>query len=328
MTRLAIWRAESLLGRELKDTLATRRDLWDDLRLLGPEGSDTSTVSEIDGEAALILPGTEDNLGDIDLLFLCTESGEDIEIPKGVSAETVTIVVSENEPPHGYPSVVAGLTGADAESGGGSPVLVSAHPGAVALAHMLEPLIELGLTSCTASLILPSSVQGQVGIDGLLNQTRSILAFQPLPEDAPFDFQLAFNVVHSPDTGRRIAKTVQDVLGRKDLSVAAQASLGGVFHALTVDAHVRLSPEVQVEALRAALEESKIIEVVGRPDALGPIDAAGSILLKMGQIEEAGSDGEFWLRAVMDNLTAGGALNAIGIAEAVLALRPADRYTM
>ena len=95
--------------------------------------------------------------------------------------------------------------------------------------------------------------------------------------------------------------------------------------------------------MREALEASSIIEFGEHPETLSPVDAAGSSSLHLGVIEpsgppsgspsgsSSGEPGSFWLRAVMDNLTTGGALNAIGIAEAViLSARAAsgDGYTM
>jgi len=317
MTRLAIWGAESLLGRELKGTLAGRRDLWDDLRLLGPQ-SDSSTVSEIGDEATLILPGTEENLSDVDLLFYCTEPGEAVDIPTGLPERARTIVVSGDQPPDEYPALVAGVNSEDAASAGRPVTLSSAHPAVVALAHLLEPLFALGLQSCEASVVLPSSIRGQEGVDELLAQTRSILAFEPRPVSSIFGHQLAFNIVPSSYSGERIARAVHEVLGRDPFRVAVQASVGGVFHSLLVGVHVGLSSSTDKAAVRKALDTSSIIEFSKHPETLSPIDAAGSSSLHLGTIEPSSAPGRFWLRAVMDNLTTGGALNAIGIAEAVL----------
>ena len=51
----------------------------------------------------------------------------------------------------------------------------------------------------------------------------------------------------------------------------------------------------------------------------GPIAAAGSKKVLLGPVEPAsGQPGRYWLRAVMDNLTRGGAVNALEIAATVL----------
>ena len=56
----------------------------------------------------------------------------------------------------------------------------------------------------------------------------------------------------------------------------------------------------------------------GEQTGPNPIAAAGSKQVLLGAIEPAGPPGRYWLRAVMDNLTRGGAVNALEIAAAVL----------
>lgn len=317
MTRLAIWRPESLIGQELKDVLTTRRHLWDDLRLLGPE-TDSGRVSEIADEATLVHRATKDNLSDVDLLFYCPEPRDPINVPDGLAKRATAIVVAGDEPTEGIPAIVAGVNSRTVAGIERPATLLSAHPAAVALAHLLEPLFELGLESCVASALLPSSTKGQEGIDELLGETRAILAFQPRSEESVFAHQLAFNVAPSPFPGRRIAETVQEVFGRPQVRIAVQASVGGVFHSLLLGAHVQLSGPTEETAVREALAASPIIQFAERPETLGPVDAAGSSSLHLGTIEPSTAPGSFWVRAVMDNLTTGGALNAIGIAEAIL----------
>lgn len=201
-------------------------------------------------------------------------------------------------------------------------------PAAVALAHLLGPLLGLGLESCAASIVLPSSTKGQEGIDDLLAETRAILAFHPREEKSIFGHQLAFNLLPSPMPGGSIAQTVQEVLGNDQPQVTVQTSLGSVFHSLLIGAHVQLAASTDEISVREALENSPAIEFAESPETLGPIDAAGSNSLHVGTIEASAAPGSFWLRAVMDNLTMGGALNAIGIAEAVLGAGGDGGYTM
>ena len=159
--RLAIWNSESLVGQEIKNSLADRRELWNEIKLLGPE-QDSAMVSEVAGEAALVLPATEDNLSDVDLLFYCAQAGEPVEALKGLPDTATTIVLAGDEPTESMPVVVAGINSDDFAAGGEhSATLLSAHPAAVALTHLLAPLAELGLESCVASVVLPGSTRGQ-----------------------------------------------------------------------------------------------------------------------------------------------------------------------
>jgi aspartate-semialdehyde dehydrogenase len=70
-----------------------------------------------------------------------------------------------------------------------------------------------------------------------------------------------------------------------------------------------------VQAIRKALAGNPHIETAEDPKHLGPIDSAASDKVLVGAIRKAPDRG-FWLWAVMDNLTRGGALNALEIAEA------------
>ncbi len=321
MTRLAICNAESFLGREIKDALARRRELWDDLRLLS-ETSEEALVTDIGGDAALVLPATADNLEDVDLLFFCPGASESVEIPSVVPRNVASVVAVEDGLVPGLPPVVAGVNAPPAGSADVAPRVSSAHPALVALAHLLSPLVDLGLEACTASVVLPSSTRGQAGVDQLLAQTRSILAFQSPPADEVFGFQLAFNLVPGSLAGGRLVEPLRAVLGAEQLELAIQTSLGGVFHGLAVGAFVRLGTKATEARIRKTLKASPALGFARHPDKLGPIDVAGSSTIRLGAIEASPDGRGFWLRAVMDNLTLGGALNAIGVAEAILGAQP------
>lgn len=319
MTRLAIWNADGLLGREIKDTLAQRRDLWDDLKLLS-EASEDALVTDIGGEAAFVLPASADNLEDVDLLFYCPSSADQTEIPDIVPRHVSTVVVLEDGLASGISPLVAGVPSTGAPTAGS---VSSAHPTLIALAHLLSPLLPLGLQGCTASLLVPSSTRGQAGVDQLLDQARSILAFQGQPEDDTFGFQLAFNVVPASLAGERLVEPLREILGAPTVELAIQSSVGGVFHGLTLDLHVRFASAVDESLVREVLSASPVIEFTDHPETLGPIDVAGSPTLLLGSVETSTAPNSFWLRGVMDNLTLGGALNAIGVAEALLAAKAA-----
>src|SRR6185437_8329226 len=94
---------------------------------------------------------------------------------------------------------------------------------------------------------------------------------------------------------------------------------GSVFHSLAASLFVRFEGAPDVKRVRKALSGRRELELVKKPGRLGPIDAAANEKILVGAVQEDPADeGAFWLWAVMDNLTRGGALNAIEIAEAVL----------
>ena len=324
MTCFAIWNPDSLLGREIKESLARRRDLWDDLRLLAPESEDEAVVTNIGDEAAFVLPPTGDSLDDIDVLFACEFEDGSYHRLEGLDEKATTIVIPSNGCVDGIPALVAGVNAGPIAAGS---TVASAHPAVVALAHVLSPLDGLGFSGCTATVLLPSSTFDQQGIDELLAQTRAILAFQEQPHGELFDHQLAFNIVPGEVAGNVLARSLAEVLEFDPTSVAIQTGLSGVFHGLTISALIHLDPECAAASVRSKLAASDSIEMAAEARPLGPVAAAGKDKILLGAIEPASAPGSFWLWAVTDNLTAGGALNAIGIAEACSSSSPAG-YAM
>lgn len=312
MTRFAILNPESLQGREIKDGLARRPDLYDDLRLLTSELEEGGVVTQVGDEAAFVLPATRENTADVDVLFACTEN-EVLEPLEGLPAEATTILVPGGAGVESEPVFVAGIN--DGVLRG--MTVASAHPVVVALAHLLHPLVDLGLKGATTTAILPSSIFGQGGIDELLNQTRALLAFQTEPEQEHLEGQLAFNLVPGSASGSQLAANLAAVLGREPGDFEVQTLLGGVFHGLALSVHVRLDPKVDADSLVSALSESSWIDSGRDSQHLGPIDAAGKNDLLLGKIGPGAVPGSFWLWAVLDNLIAGAARNAIGLAEAL-----------
>ena len=81
---------------------------------------------------------------------------------------------------------------------------------------------------------------------------------------------------------------------------------------------MRCAGSLTLQAVRKALAGHPHLEAADKPKLLGPIDAAASDKVIYGSVRKDEAGGGFWLWAVMDNLTRGGALNAVEVAEAVL----------
>jgi aspartate-semialdehyde dehydrogenase len=216
--------------------------------------------------------------------------------------------------------VVAGvnLEAARFSANGSGRILLSPHPAVILLAHLLHPLAAQGLEEAVATVVQPASVQGDPGLDELFEQTRQIVAMTQRRPTPIFGAQLAFNLLPVPAPAGDLASTLAAVLpGRHPLSL--QLLQGGIFHSLAASVFVRLAGAAGTKAVRRALAEHAHLELVKKPAHLGPIDAAANERILVGAVQEAsGLAGGHWLWAVMDNLTRGGALNAVEIAEAVL----------
>jgi aspartate-semialdehyde dehydrogenase len=321
LTVLAVVEPNGLAGTELRRLLRERRQLWTEVRLLNAEADDeVATLSELDG-AALVRPLSAEQLAGVDLVFLC--EGYDAADPawRLAAAGTTTVVISPEQSPAGGVPVVAGVNLEAAAAGG---LLVSPHPAVVLLALLLDPLRPLGLADATAWLVQPATMHGRRGLDELMEQTRALLAFSDDRPTEVFGDQLTFNLLPTGTDPAPLAAQVADLLGGSP-TPAIEVVQGGVFHGFTASLLVGFAEDPGAGAIAAALAARPQIEPHD-PQAgpgPGPILAAGSDKVLLGPVAPAtGAPGRYWLRAVMDNLTRGGAVNAIEIAAAVL---PAPR---
>jgi aspartate-semialdehyde dehydrogenase len=104
--------------------------------------------------------------------------------------------------------------------------------------------------------------------------------------------------------------------------VATQVVQAGVFHSYSASVHVAFAPAPAgvpgLEAVREALSAAPWLRWADQ-EPLGPVDAAGAEEVLLGPLRPDGArPGAFWLWSVMDNLTRGGASNAVALAEALL----------
>jgi aspartate-semialdehyde dehydrogenase len=138
-----------------------------------------------------------------------------------------------------------------------------------------------------------------------------------------FERQLAFNLYPAPGGSAQLAELVRRAAGL-ELPLAVQALQGAIFHGVSVSLFVRFATDPGVQAVRRALAGRPQLSLskasLAAGEAPGPVEAAARDEVLVGSVRpDPGHPGGYWLWAVMDNLTRGGALNAIEIAEAVAA---------
>ncbi len=313
MSAVAILHPSGLLGKELRETLEARHPEWD-LRLLSSREDEIGTLTEIAGAAALVGRFEPESLAGVDIAFFCGEMAANRPLLAALPPETTAVVLSYDATVEDGLPVVAGVNTADAH---GRRVLLSPHPGAVLLAHLLHPLRQLALAEAVATLIQPASMRDDAGLEELFEQTRQIVAMTRRGASPVFGAQLAFNVLPAPLPADPVAALLRSVLAGAP-AVALQILQGAVFHSIAASFYVRGAEPLSPQAVRKALAAHPVIELADKPRHLGPIDAAASGKILLATVRKDEAAGGLWLWAVMDNLTRGGALNAIEIAEAVL----------
>ena len=320
MSVAAIFEPTTLLGKELRETLGNRTG-WDEVRLLASREEEVGAIVEVGGSAALVGRYEPGALAGVDVVFFCGDVASARPILAELPPETTAVVLSTDATVEDGRPVVAGVNDvADAMTARSerARVLLSPHPAVILLAHLLHPLRGFGLEEAVATVVQPASMHGEPGIDELFQQTRNILAIQQQRSSPVFGGQLAFNLLPVPAPADPLAAELREVLAGEP-PVSLQVLQGSVFHSLAASLYARAAGRAGVKAVRKALGQHPHLELAKRPGRLGPIDAAGGETVIVGDVhEETAPPGGLWLWAVMDNLTRGGALNAVALAEAVV----------
>jgi aspartate-semialdehyde dehydrogenase len=316
MNAIAILHPMNLLGKELRETLERLPGIGGDVRLLSTREDEIGTLTEVAGSAALVVRYEPEKLRGVSVAFLCGSMDENRPILAELPPETTAIVLAFDATVEDGHPVVAGV---NTEAAGAHRVLLSPHPGAVLLAHLLHALRDFAPAEAVATLIQPASMRDDAGIEELFEQTRQIVAMTRRTATPVFGTQLSFNLLPTPLPADPVAAQLGAVLAGPSPPpvVALQILQGPVFHSVSASLYVRCAGDPSVQALRKALSGHVHLEAADKPRLLGPVDAAASEKIHYGSVRKDEAGGGFWLWAVMDNLTRGGALNAIEIAEAV-----------
>lgn len=320
MKRIGLVGTSTLLGEELKDELARRRHLWTEIRLLTFDSDNLGKVAELDGAATFVNTLSAESLEGVELVILPGEKAAGHDLNGELPGTATLLVVAPDYPLEDGVVLVDGVNlveGSLPAEALGRRVLVSPHPAAIALSLLIHPLQELGLERADGHLMLPSSMKGQEGLDELLEQSRRILNFQSDPPQEVFGHQLAFNLLPVAETPEVLLRDVDSALGGGP-RVSLQATQASVFHGCTLALHLSFGADRSLEEVKEALRGGEHLSLSDSPH-LGPIDSAGRDDVQIAQLAADGSDSErdFWLLAVFDNLTRGGAQNAVAIVEAV-----------
>ena len=318
MTAIAIVHPMNLLGKELRESLDRLPGFGDDVRLLSGREDEVGTLTEVAGAASLVTRYEPEKLAGVSVAFLCGSMEDNRPILADLPAETTAILLSFDATIEDGQPVVAGV---NTEAAGSHRVLLSPHPGVVLLANVLHALRELDLQEAVATLIQPASMRDDAGIEELFEQTRQIVAMTGRTATPVFGAQLAFNVLPTALPPELVAAQLHAVLGGPAPAVALQILQGPVFHSVSASLYLRGDPRgresTSPQAIRKLLAAHPHLEAAAKPRLLGPADAAASDKILYGNVRKDEAGGGFWLWAAMDNLTRGGALNAIEIAEAV-----------
>ncbi len=310
MTRIGVVGPFGLMAKELLQVLGVRYS-WDQIDIFSAQEDEVGQLLECVGGAALIQPFDEHGFSHHSVVFFVEDRSLFDLSRQSIKAPTTIILMAPTTTIQSSATVIPGVNDDDAFSG---LPLVSPPPEAIHLAHILAPLIDLGLESATAVFFRSASMRGQEALDLLLKQTQSILAFQGGGEGGLTREGMAFNAFVGPDTKTSVIPLIHEVLNHEP-SLEIETVDSGLFHGLGLSLHLTLAPGHPVEEISRVLQQSAnlVIQNTGNPPSITDIANREEILVS--NPRPGAEEGTFWLWSVMDNLTRGGALNAVEIVE-------------
>jgi aspartate-semialdehyde dehydrogenase len=308
MAKLGVVGATGAVGTVALELLAARG--YDDVRAFA---SARSAGKEIPfGARTLVVEeATAENLAaaGLDLCFFSVGTGPSRElVPPPSEAGTTCIDKSDAfRLADGVPLVVAGVND-DALDGG--PIVANPNCSAIQLSCVLKPLHEAaGLRRVRLATYQAMSGAGDAGIERLR-------AVKPMEADLAMDWELEGNEF---DEEAKLRAETRKILDLPELPLQATCVrvpvLVGHAQAIWVETEEWLSPE-QTRALLAAAPHVRLEEFPT------PGSAAGQDDVLVGRIrQDSTQENGLAVWAVNDNLRKGAALNAIQIAELVVAAR-------
>ncbi|MFC0679174.1 aspartate-semialdehyde dehydrogenase [Lysobacter korlensis] len=332
---VAIVGATGAVGETLLSILAERSFPIGRLHVLASERSAGSQV-EFDGRKITVEDlATFDPAGVDIALFSAGGSVSKEYAPKFAAAGAVVI---DNSSAFRYdddiPLVVAEV---NPEQVRNRPRGIIANPNCSTMQMLvaLAPIHrEAGITRLNVATYQSVSGTGRRALEELGKQTARLLSFQD-PEPDVYPVQIAFNVIpHGGDftdngyttEEMKLVWETRKILGEDSIGVNATVARVPVFYGHSEAVHIETREKVSVERARELLSQAPGLEIVderapgGYPTAV--THASGQDPVYVGRIREDISHPRglsMWI--VADNIRKGAALNAVQLAELVLAER-------
>src|SRR5215210_3282084 len=307
MSSLGVVGATGAVGTVTLELLAERG--YTDVRAFA---SARSAGKEIPygGRRLVVEEATADNLraAGLDLCFFSVGTGPSSELVPP-TAESGTICIDKSDAfrlVDGIPLIVAGVNDQALDGG---PIVANPNCSAIQLACVLKPLHDAaGLRRVRLATYQSMSGAGDAGIERL-RETAAMEA------DLAMDWDL---VGDEFDEETKLRAETRKILGLPELPLQATCVrvpvLVGHAQAIWVETQERLTPDEARSLLSAAPH-------VRLQDFATPGDAAGTDEVLVGRIRADATGAGLALWAVNDNLRKGAALNAIQVAELILATR-------
>jgi aspartate-semialdehyde dehydrogenase len=318
---VALIGSESLLGREIRDIVATS-GTGIDLRLIASEDEHAGTLTRVGDEPSLVEVLGAESLAGARAMFLAGSAESNRKALEMADEESsiaiIDLTYSTEERPDARLRAPMVEPADESESENlESAVHVIAHPAAIALALFLRRLHEHDpIRRSVIQIFAPASEYGTAAVEELQQQTISLLSFKSMPHTI-FDAQISFNllakygqdaIVPLEETELRIERHLATLLalsgeGEGVTMPSLRVIQAPVFHGYSFSAWVEFEGNPGVEVLESSLATSSI-EVRGRdfepPTNVGQAGQSG--IAVGGIVEDRNEPDACWFWVVADNL--------------------------
>jgi len=326
--RVAVAGATGAVGREMLQILAERRFPAGEVILLASERSEGKTVP-YGGEALRVRRLAHDAFEGVNLALFSAGAERSREFAPSAVRAGATVVDNSSafrmDP--GVPLAVPEV----------NPDAVLAHKGIIAnpncstiqMVVALKPLHDAaGIRRIVVSTYQAVSGAGQAAVDELRAQVERGEAAVP----AKFPHRIAFNCLPQIDVflgegdtkeERKMVEETRKILGAPDLPISATCVRVPVVTAHAESVNVAFERPLPPERARELLARAAGVEVIDDPGAGAypmPLSAAGRDPVFVGRIRrDPSTPNALNLWIVADNLRKGAALNAVQLAELLVA---------
>ncbi len=329
--RVAIVGATGAVGTEFLGILDERRFPLTSLALYASPRSAGRTLP-FRGEALPVLPLPEG--GDLDADVVFSSAGGQVSKQHAWRwAEHGAVVIDNTSAwrmDERVPLVVPEANGEAALSHRG--IIANPNCSTIIALMALAPLHRaFGLVRATVATYQAVSGAGAAGIEELREQTRAALAGGE-PRPSKFQHRIAFNLFsHDSDVGedgynveeRKLLLEARKILAEPALRLSATCVRVPVFRAHSEAIHAEFRRPVSADEARETLAAAPGVRVVDdrvRNTFPMPLDASGGDEVLVGRIRaDASLDGAVALFVAGDQIRKGAALNAVQIAEHLIA---------
>ena len=331
--KIAVVGATGNVGREILTTLSERAFPIDKITALASENSDGRVVSFGEDKELGVQSLSSFDFAGTDIVL--SSAGGKISAEFAPRATKAGAIVIDNTAQFrmdpDVPLVVPEVNSHAISEYGRRNIIANPNCSTIQMVVALKPLHDLaGLKRVVVSTYQSVSGAGRAGMDELFNQTRAVFVNDPLDRQE-FTKQIAFNAIPHIDVfmddgstkeeWKMVAET-KKILDPK-IKISATCVRVPVFIGHAESVNMTFDRPVNVEEARAALSAAPGVVVVDhRADEgyVSPVECVGEDAVYVSRIrEDISEENALNIWVVSDNLRKGAALNAVQIAEELVA---------